>query len=439
MGKTTNYSYPYPEYNDYAAIPDHLKALADAIDADMKTAKSSIANKVDKVDGKGLSSNDYTSTDKASVGKIGNVPDGKTVQGQIDGLAAGSGTVTVTKLTNEDLNSITVDYGEYYAESGNTCSNKPDGIGELHLTVLRSGTSSYMQIARSAANNHWFRTKYTSGVWGAWQKIYATTTKPTKAELGLGNVDNTADIDKPISTATQTALNSKVSAERGVFTATFGTASKPAAYYKIGDWCKVIIPIVITTTGSSQKVTGLPFVSKETISGVCAGMVNEYDKLYEVVWQVGKGSSDLYISTSLAYVGNLTFEYPVSEMLPSTIIDWDKNSNYTVLGTLISKDGNGIKLTFPATANSRAINSWGNNLSDVTAVSFTAKTETSGAKLKVQIGTKETSYYSLSANGTAITVTLADIGVTPASGMDINFYSDTASAVITIGDIMAVK
>lgn len=31
----------------------------------------------------------------------------------------------------------------------------------------------------------------------------------TKAQVGLGNVDNTADLDKPVSTATQTALNAK--------------------------------------------------------------------------------------------------------------------------------------------------------------------------------------------------------------------------------------
>ena len=34
---------------------------------------------------------------------------------------------------------------------------------------------------------------------------------PTKSSLGLGNVDNTSDADKPVSTATQTALNDKVS------------------------------------------------------------------------------------------------------------------------------------------------------------------------------------------------------------------------------------
>lgn len=32
----------------------------------------------------------------------------------------------------------------------------------------------------------------------------------TKAQIGLGNVDNTSDADKPISTATQTALNAKL-------------------------------------------------------------------------------------------------------------------------------------------------------------------------------------------------------------------------------------
>ena len=32
----------------------------------------------------------------------------------------------------------------------------------------------------------------------------------TKADIGLGNVDNTSDVNKPISTATQTALNGKL-------------------------------------------------------------------------------------------------------------------------------------------------------------------------------------------------------------------------------------
>ena len=44
---------------------------------------------------------------------------------------------------------------------------------------------------------------------GTLYNIYHTGNKPTPAEIGLGNVNNTSDLNKPISTATQTALNGK--------------------------------------------------------------------------------------------------------------------------------------------------------------------------------------------------------------------------------------
>ena len=52
----------------------------------------------------------------------------------------------------------------------------------------------------------------------------------TKAAVSLGNVDNTADIDKPISMATQTALNAKVS---GTVSVTVGVS--PPTSPTIGD------------------------------------------------------------------------------------------------------------------------------------------------------------------------------------------------------------
>lgn len=45
----------------------------------------------------------------------------------------------------------------------------------------------------------------------------------TKASVGLGNVDNTSDADKPISTATQTALDEKVDKSGGELTGGFST------------------------------------------------------------------------------------------------------------------------------------------------------------------------------------------------------------------------
>lgn len=54
----------------------------------------------------------------------------------------------------------------------------------------------------------------------------------TPAEVGLGNVNNTADVDKPISTATQAALNTRAPLESPVFTVgvTTPTASIAGTY-----------------------------------------------------------------------------------------------------------------------------------------------------------------------------------------------------------------
>lgn len=48
----------------------------------------------------------------------------------------------------------------------------------------------------------------------------------TKIQVGLGNVDNTSDSDKPVSTATQTALNLKANLASPTFT---GTPEAPTA------------------------------------------------------------------------------------------------------------------------------------------------------------------------------------------------------------------
>ena len=71
----------------------------------------------------------------------------------------------------------------------------------------------------------------------------ASTTNPhgvTKAQVGLGNVDNTSDANKPVSTATQTALNLKANKVQGAWITptlingwvSFGGAEDGPAYYK---------------------------------------------------------------------------------------------------------------------------------------------------------------------------------------------------------------
>jgi hypothetical protein len=57
----------------------------------------------------------------------------------------------------------------------------------------------------------------------------ATTAAGARTNLGLGNVDNTSDLNKPISTATQTALNAKQNALTNPVTGT-GTSNKLAKF-----------------------------------------------------------------------------------------------------------------------------------------------------------------------------------------------------------------
>lgn len=64
------------------------------------------------------------------------------------------------------------------------------------------------------------------GVKGSSESAYRTgNVNITKANIGLGNVDNTSDEDKPVSTATQTALNGKANTNGTYPNLTVGTAT----------------------------------------------------------------------------------------------------------------------------------------------------------------------------------------------------------------------
>lgn len=72
--------------------------------------------------------------------------------------------------------------------------------------AINSGATS-TNIAQIGTNTNDIATNK-----GTMDSHIANTSNPhsvTKAQVGLGNVDNTSDLDKPISTATQTALNAK--------------------------------------------------------------------------------------------------------------------------------------------------------------------------------------------------------------------------------------
>lgn len=86
-----------------------------------------------------------------------------------------------------------------------------------------------------------------------------TVSGVTKAMVGLGNVDNTADADKPVSTATQTALDGKLSLSGGTMTGALTLSGAPTSdlhavtkQYVDGLAAGINFhqPVVVATTGN---------------------------------------------------------------------------------------------------------------------------------------------------------------------------------------------
>uniref|UniRef100_UPI0040486CE8 beta strand repeat-containing protein n=2 Tax=Algoriphagus sp. TaxID=1872435 RepID=UPI0040486CE8 len=93
----------------------------------------------------------------------------------------------------------------------------------------------------------------------------ANTAAGARANLGLGNVDNTSDLNKPISTATQTALDAKENLSNKSTATTLGTSD---VLYPTQNAVKTYVDNA-TTTPVLTNATGLPLTTG--VTGILAG------------------------------------------------------------------------------------------------------------------------------------------------------------------------
>lgn len=134
-------------------------------------------NKVDKVSGKGLSTNDYTDEEKS---KLAGIASGAEVNVQSDWDQT---TTTADDFIKNKPQNLVSDASYVHTDNNYTTTEKNK------LSGIEAGAQ--VNTVTSVAG-----------------KTGAVTL--VKGDVGLGNVDNTSDANKPISTATQTALNGKV-------------------------------------------------------------------------------------------------------------------------------------------------------------------------------------------------------------------------------------
>lgn len=158
-----------------------------------KAINSALGNKVDKVSGKGLSTEDYTTAEKT---KLSNISAGAEVnQNSFSNVTVGNSTIAA----NSETDSLILQAG----------SDK--------VTITADTSTKTITIDASGA---------VTGVKGNSESTYRIgNVNITKANIGLGNVDNTSDANKPISTATQTALDTKANKTETVSTITYDTTN----------------------------------------------------------------------------------------------------------------------------------------------------------------------------------------------------------------------
>lgn len=169
MEKTKNYNLNKPAPEEFYDIGD-FNQNADLLDTELKKHADSLAKKADLVNGK--------------------VPEGQ-------------------------LPSYVSAVSEYVSRSAFPSTGKANIIYIAIDTGIcyRWGGTQYVIISDTIALGETVQTAYRGDrgklAYDHSQKVSGNPHKVTKADVGLGNVDNTADANKPVSTAVQNALNGK--------------------------------------------------------------------------------------------------------------------------------------------------------------------------------------------------------------------------------------
>lgn len=117
-----------------------------------------------------------------------------------------TGTLTLSGAPTFDLQASTKKYVDDTKDTHAAVTTSVHGIAD----TAELATKSYADTAEADA--------ITAAGTAADTKISTAVAALTKSSVGLANVDDTADADKPVSTATQTALDGKASLSGATFT-----------------------------------------------------------------------------------------------------------------------------------------------------------------------------------------------------------------------------
>jgi hypothetical protein len=188
------------------------------------------------------------------------------------------------------------------------------GGGDLSANRTLALTGSPLALFNLAAASGWLKND------GAGVLSYST---PTKSDVGLGNVDNTSDANKPISTATQTALDAKQPLDSDLTTIAGLTPSDDdVMQYKSGAWANRTIAQLKTDL---DIVLGWELIGDHTVSGgavssiTFSGLNGDVDEWYRFeVFCVGAVVSEMAIRPNNDSTAN-NYRYQYLQVTNATV------------------------------------------------------------------------------------------------------------------------
>ena len=104
------------------------------------------------------------------------------------------------------------------SEGGELRLEKPVTGASFTGDIVVDVAADVFRIFESGGTNRGASLTLTETVAGVGSKLYHQGFKPTKADVGLGNVDNTSDVNKPVSTAQAAADATKLNLTGGTLT-----------------------------------------------------------------------------------------------------------------------------------------------------------------------------------------------------------------------------
>ena len=206
------------------------------LDGVTENVQTQLNDKVDKVTGKGLSTNDYTSAEKTKLSGIETGAQKNTITGvkgnaettyrtgnvNITATNIGLGNVnntsdaekpisTATKTALDGKQAKVTGAATTITDSNLTADRAliSNSSGKVEVSAVTSTELGYLDGVTSNIQTQLNNKLSSAPVASVNNKTGAVTL--AKGDVGLGNVDNTSDANKPISNATQAALNDKQS------------------------------------------------------------------------------------------------------------------------------------------------------------------------------------------------------------------------------------